>query len=253
MAQKRQVQDKRKPAAAVVQQPDNKPDDRPDAPDAEPQDEVTFDERQQLKIKEIFNRRFGKIKSEHEAALAAAIAAKDAELAGLRGELDQLKQGDYSAIQKERDEAQAKASSAEAQMQEMRKEHAMHRAMTSIESKFVDLRAAYELTKDHVAWSEELNQFAVVDADGQPVRNSHLEPMTLQEFYTVFAIKHPYLVRGDLVPGAGSSESQFRSGSRTVYARFKSDLKTVAEKSAFVDKYGYEAWDKLPLKPPSEQ
>jgi len=85
----------------------------------------------------------------------------------------------------------------------IRKEVAIAKAATPVS--FMSLDVVMKLTSDLVRWDEPKGKFTVFGEDGRERLNSALEPMSLPEFYQEYAAKNPYLVRGDVRPGTGST------------------------------------------------
>lgn len=83
-------------------------------------------------------------------------------------------------------------------------------AITNAASKlnFVNVGVVAKLTQDQVQWDENRNRFIVLNDQGTERMNAAYEPMSLDEFYAEYASKNPYLVRGDVKSGSGSSESR---------------------------------------------
>jgi hypothetical protein len=225
----------------------------------------------QDELNALIDRRFGKISSKHEdekktltdeiatlrAELEAAKAGKGGK-EGKDGEEDEGTRKRYKDIltteENKRKAEETKRQSAERERDEarknemaIRKEVAMHRGMQK--ANFVDQNDVVALTQNMIQFSEEHNRFVVMDQDGKPRENAKLEPLTLDEFYADFAAKRPYLVNADMVSGAGSSENNGRAGSQLGIVRTKADLKSWKDKSDYIDKFGREAYEKLPLKP----
>lgn len=145
-----------------------------------------------------------------------------------------------------RQAAEKDAADARADALKTRKQVAMARAMQK-SANFYDIGDVEALTDRMITFDEDLKRFVVLDHEGKPMENSKLDPMTLEEFYADFAAKRPYLVNGDMIGGAGSSESTKGKSSLGV-VRSKADLKDWKSKSEFIDKMGEEAYAKLPAK-----
>jgi hypothetical protein len=125
------------------------------------------------------------------AEMKAAGANREAELTTLRSQLadkDRL-------VQTERENARNTLKSVEIQ-----------KATSKVG--FIDSAVVEKLTSDRVKWDEVRNKFIVINDSGTERMNASYEPMTLEEFYTEFASKNPYLAKGDIRGGVGSSESR---------------------------------------------
>jgi hypothetical protein len=78
-----------------------------------------------------------------------------------------------------------------------------------------------------------------------PRLNSSVLPMSVGEYLQEFATRHPYLV---VNPETRNNGGGSPAPAAPPKARSKSDLKTVRDKSLFIDTYGYDAWERLPVK-----
>jgi hypothetical protein len=87
----------------------------------------------------------------------------------------------------------------------IRKQNALQSAATKINP--ADMEAVLALTERFVKFDEERNRFVVLNEEGGERFNSAMELMSLDEYYREFATKKPFLVRGDVKGGTGSSES----------------------------------------------
>lgn len=104
--------------------------------------------------------------------------------------------------------AQAKDKEAEKAREEvlnLRKSTAIQSAASK--QNFFNLEAVQVLTEKFVKYDQQNSRFVVMNEQGQERLNASFEPMSLEEYYAEFAEKNKYLVRGDVRPGAGSSES----------------------------------------------
>jgi hypothetical protein len=72
---------------------------------------------------------------------------------------------------------------------------------------FINTEIVAKLTADNIKWDATKGKFTVVADNGTPRLNASFEDMSLDEFYADYAAKNPYLVRGDVRPGVGSSEN----------------------------------------------
>jgi hypothetical protein len=229
---------------------------------ADKKKKVVFDDEQQAKIQELIDRNHNKLSSKHTEVLSE----KEKEIADLKAQLEEatkaadpndpegkkkykeLIDAEKAKTSKADEKAklnETKAKAAEARELNLRRETAMARAMQKA-AKFVDTADVMDLTNKYVTWNDELERFVVLGPDKKIKQNSALDPMTLEEFYTEFAQKRPYLVNGDVVAGAGSEEAGGSVNLGAVHS--KADLKTRKAKSDFLDKFGEEAFEKLPLR-----
>jgi ribosomal protein L16 Arg81 hydroxylase len=135
-------------------------------------------------------------------AEADALAAQIAEMKQIQtqtaAEMDRLKQ---LAAAREKDIESAKRETIN-----VRKQNAIQNAASN--QGFIDAEIVAALTADAIQYDTEKGRFFVLGENGQPRLNSAYEQMTLEEFYAEYAQKKPYLVRGDIKAGAGSSEAQ---------------------------------------------
>jgi hypothetical protein len=224
---------------------------------------VTFDEKQQAFINDMFDKRFGKIKADHQKELDAERAAKDAAQAKLDAatktptDTDTTAEADKKQIKALLEAEKAKTKNAE-MLAEQRKREADEARSDSLKVKkevaiqrsaskqnFHELETVTKLTWDNVEYDDESKSF-VVKENGIIKQNSSLQNMSLDEYFAGFAAQRPYLVNGDAVGGAGSSES--RGGGGTAIVKTKADLKNAKEKSDFIGKFGLEKFEALPAK-----
>lgn len=134
-------------------------------------------------------------------------AAKD--VAALQAEMARVVASHTEEVNRFKTLAQKKEEEARTATQkviDVQKQVAIGNAASKVN--FVNNEVVATLTKDNVKWDSDKNKFIVVGDNGEPRMNSSFEPMSLEEFYTEFAAKNPYLVRGDVRTGTGSSESR---------------------------------------------
>jgi hypothetical protein len=137
------------------------------------------------------------------------------DIAALQNQINEMKAAGTSTQQELERLRQAAASkdkevsAAREEAKQIRKEVAMQKAASKVN--FVNIGVVTKLTGDNIRWDDTRNTFIVVNEHGTERLNAAYEPMSLDEFYTEFAAQNPYLVRGDVKGGAGSTESQ-RSG-----------------------------------------
>jgi hypothetical protein len=223
----------------------------------------SFDDKQQEFINTLFDKRFAKISEKHntekkqledkvkelEAQLAAAGTKKDPPTdedpdkkqfkSILENEKNKTKLAETQAQQRTRE-----AEEARSELLRTRKEVAMQRAAQKQD--FHELEVVLKMTWDAVEYDEDTKQF-VIKENGVIKQNSSLQPMTLEEYYNTFASQRPYLVKGDIKGGAGSSEG-YRGTDTAAIVKSKADLKTPKAKSDFITKFGLEKYEALPLK-----
>jgi hypothetical protein len=203
---------------------------------------VTFDERQQARVNELIREKQGEAAREiraQNAELQRQMAEMQAQLAeatksqrknptaegaedieALKNVISEMKsvtaQRDQE-LDRYKQQLSAKASEVEKTRQEMvniRRGMAIRDAASK--ANFVDLNAVSKLTEDSVKWDDSKGRFLVVNPEtGTERMNAAFEPMSLDEFYTEYAARNPYLVRGEARGGAGSYENQ-RNGASMV-------------------------------------
>lgn len=237
-----------------------------DAAEAEKnKQKVTFTEDQQTVINTLINQRFAKVSEKHETekkALADEKAALVAELEALKsgkakkeGAEEDPKEKQYkdlltnekaqtaaakAALEKEGNEKKALAE----ENMRIRKEIAINQASGG---RFLDMEAVLSMVQGKIEYDEDTKSF-VVREGGIIRQNASLQNMTLAEYFDDFAKKRPYLVRSDVVGGAGSSENAGGAGPSVGVVRAKADLKSFKEKSAYITKFGLPAYEALPLR-----
>lgn len=205
------------------------------------EEKVTYTEAQQAHLQTLIDTAVGR----SARTLRAELDTERTEKARLSAELIAAKEAAASVVPKtgapeeqarvtaeiERVKADHKAAldAANAQLAERTRETAKAKAeaqsirtesaITSSASKvpFIDLGVVLKLTKDQVQFDSESGKFTVLNDAGQPRLNSSFEPMTLDEFYTDFAAKNKYLVRGNVISGTGSSENRSTLSSNGKY------------------------------------
>jgi len=204
---------------------------------------VTFTPEQQAKVDELIRAAQGRAAATERAQvveltnrlttleqdLAAAKAEKstaktktekadaDANIEAVKAEMREASM----LIQRERDLAvkAAEAAKREAltfkqQAEDTRKQQVISGAVAK--AGFIDPEIVTAITKDQVAWDENLGRYVVKGEKGEPKYNSAYEPMTLEEFYHELAVNKPYLVRGEVKPGASSTANgRFDAGNMT--------------------------------------
>jgi hypothetical protein len=206
---------------------------------AQEQAKVTFTPEQQAKVQEIIDTRMGAagreareqarvekeradrleqelqtLKAQKPSTTGTTPPAKagDGEIDSLRNKIVEMESvGKNTQAEKERLEkmvADSRKEAAEAKQEALnvRRDNAIQSAAAA--ANFYDLDAVKVLTKDSVKWDDQRNRWVVLGDNGQERMNAAYEPMSLGEFYTEYAAKKPYLVRGDVVGGTGATQSQ---------------------------------------------
>ncbi len=205
---------------------------------AEAAKKVVFTDEQQAKVNELIQGAMGRAGKEAretavrlEGELTAArndLAAAKAELAkattpaskkaaegdvaALQATIEEMKRATSNhatELQRLSDAAKAKdaeASEARKETINVRKQVAIANAASKVN--FVNVEVVAKLTSDSIHYDADKKKFVVLGENGQERMNSAFDPMTLDEFYTEFAAKNPYLVRGDVKGGVGSTENK---------------------------------------------
>lgn len=203
----------------------------------EPNEKVTFDERQQKKVDELIKDAQGRAGKE----IRQELTKSQERLTALEKELQEAREAQASAsTRKEKSDAQDDVDDIKAQLNEakrvlkaaieeaesfkqklaekdkviaakdeenmsFRKRTMLHGAAERVG--FVDVQDVISLTSDAVVWSEERSRFVVIDPETKAERrNASFDLMTVEEFYNEYASKKPHLVKTDMRGGAGSSE-----------------------------------------------
>lgn len=232
---------------------------------------VEFTEVQQTAIGKIFDTRFGKINAKHETekkAMADQNAALQAELDALKaskgkgagsGDDDARQNQIKEILANEKSQTAAAKAALEASKTEAaglhkeilrtRKEIAIQNATAG---RFLDMEAVQSMTENKIEWDEDTKAF-IVRENGIVRQNSSLQNMTLAEYFEEFGKKRPFLVRSDVVGGAGSSENAGSSSSALGIVRTKADLQGATprdfkKKSDYITKFGLAAFEALPIK-----
>lgn len=116
-------------------------------------------------------------------------------------------------FKKKVDEHKKTVDDTNARMLELRKRTAMQQAASKCN--FRDLKVVELLTSEYIKWDADSNAFVVVNDKGATRMNSMMDPISLEEYYREYAASTPYLVNGDVTPGAGSTEAT--RGGKTKY------------------------------------
>lgn len=199
-----------------------------------PSQAVTFDEAQQARVNELIREKQGEAAKTIRAELATTqasmaqlqadlTAAKEAlaaakpeekvtnkeEVETLRAQLAQARVTTEAEIQRLKDQANERGREALAAKTETvtyRKQNAIKDAAAKVG--FVDVGAVGKLTSENIKFDEAKGKFIVVDDGGSERLNAAFEPMTLEEYYSEYGAKNPYMVRSDARSGTGSTESR---------------------------------------------
>jgi hypothetical protein len=149
---------------------------------------------------------------EARADAAADVAALQSQIAQMK-DASKATQDEAKRWQDEAKQKQKEVDAAKDEVLRVRKDVAITTAASKIN--FVNVDVVRKLTEDQIKWSDEYKQFVVLAESGGTRLDATLEkPMTLEHFFNDFAAKNKYLVRGDINPGTGSSESARNALSR---------------------------------------
>jgi hypothetical protein len=240
------------------------PEEQAAADKAAAEKKITFTEEQQTAINTLINQRFAKVSEKHEAEKKALADEK----AALQAQLEEVKAGKHKkegeedpkekqykdlltnekaqtaaakqALEKESNEKKSLA----AENLRIRKEIAIREAA---QNRFLDMEVVMAMVQDKIEYDDDTKNF-VVREGGIVRQNASLQNMSLSEYFDDFGKKRPFLVRSDVVGGAGSSENAGGAGPSVGVVRVKADLKSYKDKSAYITKFGLDAYEKLPLK-----
>lgn len=107
---------------------------------------------------------------------------------------------------------QEKQAELNASLEREKKERLLERKRNTImaaatKSGFIDPHIVQRLVEDAITYDEAKNDWRVHNESGQERWNKNLQPMSIEEFFSEYAEKHPYLVRGSNMSGTGSMES----------------------------------------------
>lgn len=206
-------------------------------PEVLPEPEIVeFTAVQQTKLDEIIKKAMGRAGSESRQELATATAkivkleadlaeakkaattgpaadrsAAKGEVADLQAQIDEMKNArtatvaEIEGLRKQITDANGNAEKAKADTLKERKLNVIANAASKED--FVNIKVVRALTEGNLQWNETDGKWTVLSDEGQPRMNSAYDPMTIDEFYADFAAKNPYLVKGSVKPGTGSSES----------------------------------------------
>jgi len=152
---------------------------------------VVFDEAQQEKVNLLIREAMGR--AGREARTEAAALRKEVET--LRSELGKT-QTDAKAVT------------------EQARETAKRGMIESLGAKlnYVKPEQLTKLVGEHVVWSDEHKVYVTKNVDGTVVTDASGKPASIESYLTAFASENGHLIRGDVKPGVGSTESRQWSG-----------------------------------------
>lgn len=148
------------------------------------------------------------------APTAAAREAAQGDVANLQAEMSEIKRiaaldrAEVERFKKLSADKDAEISTVRKMELNTRKQVAINMATSKLG--FVDSGLVAKVTDDQIQWDEDKKKFVVVENGATKMNNSYAD-MTLDEFYKEFATNNPFLVRGTVVGGVGSTEAS-RSG-----------------------------------------
>lgn len=171
-------------------------------PDTQENQPVAFDERQQAlfdrKLKESHGRIAKEARAEAERLRLENIRLK--EVAAGQGSQDELERvrGELASA---RLEQQAILDKAVAQSKDLLI------AQEAAKARFVDIDTMQRLVRGNLRHDAATGTFTVVNDDGTPRLNAVGDPLPVSEFFEDYGNKKPWLVKGSVIPGTGSSGS----------------------------------------------
>lgn len=158
-------------------------------------------------------------------AANADVAALEAQMAEMRNASQSTKQ-ELERLQSALKAKDTEVLTAKQEATNVRKQVAITNAASKVN--FVNTEVVSKLTQDSIKYDESKGRFVVLGENGAERMNASYEPMSLDEFYTEFASKNPYLVRGSVKTGTGSTES----GRFDVSANGKYEVKQIFGKGS---------------------
>lgn len=189
---------------------------------------VTFTPEQQARVDEIIRDAMGRAGREartHAEQATQRLKALEAELTATKQRLESTQtptgksdaKGDADALKAQIDEMKAASQTAKAELEaseheiqslraealNTKRDAALHAALSK--HAFFNAEMVAEVLRDDVQVEDGR---VIVKGKNGPRLNHRLEPMTLDELCAEFAAKNPYMVRGELRGGIGSSEAQ---------------------------------------------
>lgn len=231
---------------------------------------VEFTAEQQEHINTLFNSRFGKIQSKHEQEMKAMSDAIEALKVKTPEVIPPAKKDDATDAEENKRQMKALLDAERAQTTNMKnlldaekadkvkvleenkrilKDQAINDAASNLPNgiEFHELKTVKKLVEDDIVFDADANQW-VVKENGVIKNNSSLTPMTLSEYFAQFAAARPYLVKGSVKGGAGSSESNRQHQGGLGVIKSRADIKTTKDKVEFITKFGYDKWAELPVR-----
>ncbi len=153
-----------------------------------------FSTEQQARVDEIVREAMGRAGRDAR----AKVRELEAELSSLRTSASQDPEirAELAALREERNRLKAE-----------RIEDIARNALMSVSAGFVDPNLFCDLARKNIRVSAD-GGLEVVGADGQPLLDDELRPMTVSQLAKRIGQERPYLVRGDMRYGSGSAESQ---------------------------------------------
>jgi hypothetical protein len=230
---------------------------------------VEFTPEQQEHINGLFNTRFAKVQTKHEAEMKAMSDAIEAlkttkvepppVVVPPSGDPEENKRQMKALLDAEKlqtrniqsllDVEKAAKEKVIAENKRILKEQAINDAAQNLPNglEFHELKTVKKLTEDDISFDEDSNQW-VVKENGVIKQNASLIPMTLSEYFASFAAARPYLVKGTTKGGSGGAEGGTPTVRGVGVVRTKADVKSTKEKVDYITNFGYDAWAKLPTK-----
>lgn len=150
-----------------------------------------------------------------KAKTPAQKAAAGEDIDALKGEISEMKRiheqrnREYEGLRQQLTTKDQEIAKSRDEAVNIRKQVAMRDAAGK--GNFVDVGIVTQLTDKNIKYDSESGKFVVLTDDGTPRMNAAYQPMGLDEFFVEYAAKNPFLVRGDMRSGVGSTEQQ-RSG-----------------------------------------
>lgn len=224
---------------------------------------VTFDEAQKNRIKEIVAERVGethaKNRKEFEEAMKKQhdeFEAKFTELASRKpdGTGDGDKEAEFKrvladqkkALKDREEQLHVKAKEVEERdrmLAQVKKDVALRNAASKLNFANVDM--VLKLTGDSVSLDADSGQYIVRNEDGHIIQGDDMRNIKLEDYFAKFAEANPYLVKSDARGGAGSRVADnLLSGS----VRSMADLSDPKRRNDWIEKNGIAAFAKLPPK-----
>jgi hypothetical protein len=154
------------------------------------------------------NGKIGNLNTELDTARKAGKPKDSDEAKALKEEFERVAAGLRTEADNLRKEAQKKAEDAENARKELlntRKRHTILSAASKVG--FHDIDAVVKLTEDNIDWDDDKKSYIVRGENGEIRHNSAMRHMTLEEFYTDYASKKPWLANGQMKGGSGTEHT----------------------------------------------